>query len=187
MTRPPDTRRRAARLAMVLAAAVGTAAPQPAQAQAARTAPALPSLNELSASFEALATRVSPSVVQVIASGLVVDPDATTADGLVEQKRASGSGVIVDAAGFVVTNYHVVQGARRVQVVPSARVEGQSIVRPRGRTLDAEVAGVDEETDLALLKVSGATLAPLAIGDPIGCAPGNWCSPSAARSVSTTR
>ena len=138
---------------MVLAAAVGTAAPQPAQAQAARTAPALPSLNELSASFEALATRVSPSVVQVIASGLVVDPDATTADGLVEQKRASGSGVIVDAAGFVVTNYHVVQGARRVQVVLGARVEGQSIVRPRGRTLDAEVAGVDEETDLALLKV----------------------------------
>ena len=44
-------------------------------------------------------------------------------------------------------------------------VEGQSIVRPRGRTLDAEVAGVDEETDLALLKVNGATLAPLALGD----------------------
>ena len=135
MTRQPDTRRRAARLAMVLAAAVGTAAPQPAQAQAARTAPALPSLNELSASFEALATRVSPSVVQVIASGLVVDPDATTADGLVEQKRASGSGVIVDAAGFVVTNYHVVQGARRVQVV-LARVSraSRSSARAAGRS-----------------------------------------------------
>ena len=73
--------------------------------------------------------------------------------------------MVVDAAGFVVTNYHVVQGARRIQVVLGARVEGQSIVRPRGRTLDAEVAGVDEETDLALLKVNGATLAPLALGD----------------------
>ena len=167
MTDRRDARRRAARLAMVLAAAVGTAAPQPAraQAQAARTAPAVPLLGELSASFEALATRVSPSVVQVIASGLVVDPEAATPDGLVEQRRASGSGVVVDAAGFVVTNYHVVQGARRIQVVLGARVEGQSIVRPRGRTLDAEVAGVDEETDLALLKVNGATLAPLALGD----------------------
>ena len=68
---------------MVLAAAVATAAPQPAraQAQAARTAPAVPLLGELSASFEALATRVSPSVVQVIASGLVVDPDAATPTG----------------------------------------------------------------------------------------------------------
>ena len=123
------------------------------------------SLGEISASFETLAARVSPSTVQVIASGLVVDPDAATGDGLVERRRSSGSGVILDAAGYVMTNYHVVQGARRVQVVLASRPEGQSILRPRGKTLDATVAGVDEETDLALLKVNGEGLTPLPIGD----------------------
>ena len=165
MTRRRDSRAHAARLAVVVAAVVGASGTAPARAQSARPAAAVPSLNELSASFEALAARVSPSVVQVIASGLVVDPDAATPDGLVEPRRSSGSGVVVDAAGLVVTNYHVVQGARRVQVVLGARPGGQSIVRPRGQTLDAVVAGVDEETDLALLRVAVTTLPPLPIGD----------------------
>ncbi|MGD9903507.1 MAG: trypsin-like peptidase domain-containing protein [Vicinamibacterales bacterium] len=137
----------------------------PGQAVAVRqTAPAI-SLNDLSTSFEALVARMGPSIVQVIASGLVVDPDAATTDGLVERRRSSGSGVILDPAGYVMTNYHVVQGARRVQVVLAGAQDGQSIVRPRGRTLDATVAGVDEETDLALLKVAGAGLPALPLGD----------------------
>ena len=149
------------------------ATPAVAEAQAAaRTAPTSVSLRDLSASFEGLAARVSPSTVQVIASGLVVDPDASTSDGLVERRRSSGSGVILDATGYVMTNYHVVQGARRVQVVLAGRAEGQSIVRPRGRTLDATVAGIDEETDLALLKVNGGALAALPIGDSDTLRPG---------------
>lgn len=135
-----------------------------AQAAATKPAPTV-SLRDVSASFEALAARVSPSTVQVVASGLVVDPDAATTDGLVERRRSSGSGVILDAAGYVMTNYHVVQGARRVQVVLAGIQTGQSIVRPRGRTLDATVAGVDEETDLALLKVEASGLTALALGD----------------------
>jgi len=156
-----------AAVAMCLASAAGVLAPRDAAAQAAAARPATPtvSLRDLSASFESLAARVSPSTVQVIASGLVVDPDAATTDGLVERRRSSGSGVILDAAGFVMTNYHVVQGARRVQVVLAGSREGQSIVRPRGRTIDATVAGVDEETDLALLKVQAAGLAALPLGD----------------------
>jgi serine protease Do len=152
----------------VAALAAGVASPvSPVQAQAtARAAPPSVSLLELSASFETLAARVSPSTVQVIASGLVVEPEAATSDGLVERRRSSGSGVILDAAGYVMTNYHVVQGARRVQVVLAGRSDGQSIVRPRGKTLEATVAGVDEETDLALLKVSpAATLTALPLGD----------------------
>jgi serine protease Do len=115
---------------------------------------------------------VGSSTVQVLASGLALDPDAPAADGVVERRRSSGSGVILDAAGYVMTNYHVVQGARRVQVVTASRPQGTSIVRPRGRTLDAAVVGVDEETDLALLKVSGATFAPLPLGDSDTLRPG---------------
>ena len=135
-------------------------------------APRTISLGEISASFEALAAQVGSSTVQVLASGLALDPDAATGDGVVERRRSSGSGVILDAAGHVMTNYHVVQGARRVQVVMASRPQGTSIVRPRGRTLDATVVGVDEETDLALLKVSGATFAQLPLGDSDTLRPG---------------
>jgi serine protease Do len=151
---------------VVAALAAGVASPSMAagQAAAARQAP-LVALGDISRSFEALAAKVGPSTVQVIASGLVVDPEAASSDGLVERRRSSGSGVILDAAGFVMTNYHVVQGARRVQVVLAGRSDGQSIVRPRGRTLEATVAGVDEETDLALLKVDATGLNALPLGD----------------------
>jgi serine protease Do len=129
-------------------------------------------LGEISASFEALAAQVGSSTVQVVASGLALDPDAPAGDGAVERRRSSGSGVILDAAGYVMTNYHVVQGARRVQVVTASRPQGTSIVRPRERTLDATVVGVDEETDLALLKVNGATFAALPLGDSDTLRPG---------------
>lgn len=145
-------------------AALGPTA-RAAWAQAVPAPPRAVTLAEVSASFEALAAQVSSSTVQVLASGLIADPDAPPADGLAERRRASGSGVILDASGYVMTNYHVIQGARRVQVVLASRPPGTSIVRPRGKTLDATVVGVDEETDLALLKVSGATLAPLPLGD----------------------
>ena len=136
-----------------------------ARAQGPAAPPRAITLAEVSASFEALAAQVSSSTVQVLASGLVVDPDPAAGDGPADRRRASGSGVILDAAGYVMTNYHVIQGARRVQVVLASKPQGTSIVRARGKTLDATVVGVDEETDLALLKVSGATLSPLPLGD----------------------
>jgi serine protease Do len=136
------------------------------------TAPRAVTLGEISASFEALAAQVGSSTVQVLASGLVVEPDVPAGDGPAERRRASGSGVILDASGYVMTNYHVVQGARRVQVVLASRQTGASIVKARGKTVDASVVGVDEETDLALLKVNGVALAPLPLGDSDALRPG---------------
>jgi serine protease Do len=158
-------------MAVGLVAAAGALAAHDAAAQAV-AAPRAITLGEISASFESLATQAGSATVQVLASGLAVDPDATAGDGLVERRRSSGSGVILDAAGYVMTNYHVVQGARRVQVVLASRPQGVSIVRPRGKTLEATVVGVDEETDLALLKVNGATLSPLPLGDSDTLKPG---------------
>ncbi len=154
-------------LASCLMAACGALGAPAATAQAVATPPRTIALAEISASFEALATQVGSSTVQVLATGLAVDAESSpgAGDGLVERRRSSGSGVILDASGYVMTNYHVVEGARRVQVVLASRPAGTSIVRPRGQTLEATVIGVDEETDLALLKVNGATLSPLPLGD----------------------
>jgi len=129
-----------------------------------------PSLATFSGELQALVRQVGPSVVQINVSGyaLAEVSGSSTADTLLERQRSTGSGVIVDAAGFIVTNYHVVSGARRVQVVlPPADGAGPdgSIVRPRGRTLDATIVGVDEETDLAVLKVNATGLPAATFGD----------------------
>jgi serine protease Do len=128
-----------------------------------------PSLAAFSAELQALVQRVGPSVVQINVSGYAVAEAAGsgTADTLLERQRSTGSGVIVDAAGYVMTNYHVVSGARRVQVVlaPDRGEIGASIVRPRGRTLPATIVGVDQETDLAVLKVNATGLPAIAFGD----------------------
>lgn len=133
-------------------------------------------LGPLSDAFETLAARVSPSVVQVVVVGYgLPDSEKTTSEALLERRRSTASGVIVDPGGFIVTNHHVVAGARRVRVIlPVVRdaKTGQSIVRPRGRTLDATVVGVDEETDIAVIRVQETGLPAVPFGDSDTLKPG---------------
>ena len=85
---------------------------------------ALETLGNLSSSFEVLSERVSPSVVQVLATGFVARQGilSSTAD-LLSRQRIMGSGVILDADGYIVTNAHLVEGARRIQVaLPTPRI-----------------------------------------------------------------
>lgn len=128
-----------------------------------------PSLEALSASFEELSRRVSPSVVQIVVTGYgSLDEDAPTAEALLGLQRSGGSGVVLDANGYIVTNRHVLQRARRVQVfvprIPPGS-PGTSILRPHAVPLDAKIVGQDEETDLAVLKVEGNDLPALTLGD----------------------
>lgn len=123
-------------------------------------------VGELSASLEATARAVGPSVVQIFttsytpAEGLV----PRTAD-LVTTQRASGSGVIVDQEGFIVTNAHVVRGAQRLRVEIPIPAVGRSILATRSRTVDGQIVGIDVETDLAVIRVDERTLPALAFGD----------------------
>ena len=79
------------------------------------------------------------------------------------QQRGQGSGFIIDSSGIILTNAHVVKGADRV-----------TITLRDGREFEGEVRGVDEPSDLAVVKISGSDLpvAPLGISDQVQV--GDW-------------
>jgi serine protease Do len=122
------------------------------------------SLTEFDNSIEALVRTVNPSVVQVFTSGLTPG-GGTDLSNLLTTQRASGSGVIVDAEGYIVTNAHVVRGASRIRVEIPMAPSGQSLLARRSRVAAARVIGVDEETDIAVLRVEERGLPALAFGD----------------------
>ncbi len=157
------SRRPRLRPAALLAGAL-VIAPGPVRGQDARE-----SLGGLSRSFEALAARVSPAVVQIFASGLSIRRGQSgSGQDIVARQNASGSGVIVDPSGYIVTNAHVVSGATRVLVSlpdPPASAPRQSILRARGAMLEARIVGTDGESDLAVLKIERDSLPYVPFGD----------------------
>ena len=78
-------------------------------------------------------------------------------------QQATGSGVIIKANGYIVTNNHVVDNASKVEVVLDDK-----------RTYVAEVMGTDPETDLALLKIEESNLAFLNLGNSDELKVGEW-------------
>jgi serine protease Do len=121
----------------------------------------------LSQSLERLTEHVSPAVVQIVASGLASDSDSGSS--LLRTQRSTGSGVVVDPEGYIVTNAHVVGSSREVEVlipyVSGSRTAQHSVLKPAGRAVTARVVGIDRETDIAVLKVEQKGLRALAFGD----------------------
>jgi S1-C subfamily serine protease len=105
--------------------------------------------------------RDAPGVV-FIRSQIVQRTQASPFDfGLPQEQQddATGSGFVIDKAGTILTNAHVVNGATKVSVQFADK-----------KSVDAKVLGKDESTDLALLKVdpAGLKLAPLTLGSSKG-------------------
>jgi S1-C subfamily serine protease len=91
-------------------------------------------------------------VVQVLATSVVSDNPFFGA----QQARVLGSGFVIDKSGHVVTNYHVIEGASKVEVSFSGNDE-----------MPATVVGKDPSTDIAVLRIKGAqgrALTPLELG-----------------------
>lgn len=89
-------------------------------------------------------------------------------DSQVHKQRSLGTGFIISPDGYIVTNNHVIEGADTVRV----NLEGTS---GKEESLPAEVIGIDEETDLALLKVkSKDTLPYLTFGNSDCMEVGEW-------------
>jgi serine protease Do len=139
-------------------------------ASAQAVAPAAPPLADLSRSLQNLAAKVSPSVVQIFVTGYAPpDEEDRAATGEPQLERSSGSGVIVDSDGYIVTNAHVVENATRIEVeLPfeaTGGAQGRSILKRRGRTVGAQIVAIDEETDIAVVKVDARGLPALPFGD----------------------
>jgi Do/DeqQ family serine protease len=173
------------RLSVLLASAVAimglTELPAGAQQRQVPTSAA-----QLQLSYAPVVQRVAPAVVNVYAQHIVANNNPFMADPFFRQffggggmprsqvERSLGSGVIVDPAGLVVTNYHVIADASEVKVALADK-----------RELDADIVLKDQRSDLAVLRIKSAgerfsTLEfansdelqvgdiVLAIGDPFG-------------------
>ncbi|CAE6769868.1 MAG: Do family serine endopeptidase [Nitrospira sp.] len=127
-----------------------------------KTSPGLRMLEELQTVITDLAEEAKPSVVSIFpvqAAGR-----SREAGERVPNSTGSGSGVIVDAVGHIITNNHVVGDATEVEVRLSDKTK-----------LFAQVIGKDPDTDLAVLKVTTDHPLPAArFGDSSGVKVGQW-------------
>jgi serine protease Do len=161
-----------------VSAGIGEEAPESAApaAAAALVAGALPN-------FSGLVESYGPAVVNVstVTSGRVaggggpeLSPDDPLYDffrgfgfggprGRVPPARGEGSGFVISADGYVLTNAHVVDDAREVTVRMTDR-----------REYRAEVVGMDRRTDVAVLKIDAKDLPVVRIGDASRLKPGEW-------------
>ena len=167
------------RLAWATAAALALALGQvvPAEAQAQQSVPV---------SFAELAERVSPSVVNItttttvagpLGGGPIVPEGSPFEDFFRDfggpngpnnrgprRSNALGSGFVISADGFIVTNNHVIEGADEVEVEFFS-----------GQRLEAEIVGTDPKTDIAVLKVeSDQPLPYVSFGDSDAIRVGDW-------------
>jgi serine protease Do len=118
-----------------------------------------------------------PSVVQVLVTGYDLNQELLAlASNPLGTVQSTGTGVILHSDGYIVTNAHLVAAAIRVQVELPAALPGaagaRSILRARGRLVGAQVVAVDEETDLAVLKIAEKGLPALPLGDSDDLRPG---------------
>ncbi len=109
---------------------------------------------EMRLSFAATVQRAAPAVVNVYAAKVVENRNPFADDPIFRRffgmpgmpreqvQRSLGSGVIVDTAGFVVTNNHVIEGATEVKVALADK-----------REFEAEIVLKETRTDLAVLKI----------------------------------
>jgi serine protease Do len=117
-------------------------------------------------SFADIVERVNPAVVNisVVESGVSnVHEDVDDAPDLDVPQRGEGSGFIVDPAGFILTNSHLVAGSSAIRVRLADK-----------REFAGKLVGTDPNTDLALVKVSASGLPTVALGDSDRLRVGDW-------------
>ena len=143
-----------------------------AKAQVARGQ--LKDLNDTSEAFRLVVDAVSPAVVHIRAIrqyGRTGQDGGFPFRGFGSQpyvQQSVGSGVIVDPAGYILTNYHVVKDAEIIEV---RLADGRSVRSPKERMM---VGSGDPPTDLAVLKIDANDLVAAPWGDSEQLSTGDW-------------
>jgi serine protease DegQ len=131
---------------------------------------------EPSASFAVAAQKVIPAVVNIFTQQTIQSPAHPSQqdpvfryffgdrqDARPRQVSNLGSGVIVSANGYILTNQHVVEAADEIQVALA-----------NGQTLPAHVVGTDPDTDLAVLKIDADKLPAITFAQADSLKVGDW-------------
>src|ERR1700676_727774 len=153
----------------------------------------IPSPQKLSNEFSQIAKQLEPSVVNINTESTIKNPHRRRGGGGNPEQpdgenpfddffdkffggqqgngpireHSLGSGVIVDAKGYIVTNRHVVEKADRIRV--------KLMDDPPGVLHDAKVIGSDQETDLAVIKIESEKALPVAkLGNSESMEVGDW-------------
>jgi len=125
-----------------------------------------PALGGGPGSYRDAAGRAMPAVVNILTSKALREAHPLLKDPFFrrffgdkmppqEQMASLGSGVIVSADGYILTNNHVVEGADEIEVGLAD-----------GRKADASVVGTDPETDLAVIRIKEKNLPVIVLGEP---------------------
>src|ERR1700688_4044673 len=125
-------------------------------------------LQQISKSMQELSKRVSPSVVQIFSTAYSPESNREHRNtDLLSRGLISGSGIIISSDGWVVTNAHVVQGARRIRIRLSEEAAASALRDGKSRhaLFDAQLLAADRDTDLALLRIEATGLPTLELSD----------------------
>ncbi|MBU5487930.1 trypsin-like peptidase domain-containing protein [Clostridium sp. MSJ-8] len=93
--------------------------------------------------------KVKPAVVTISTKTIVSSSNSIFSSGQQEEQEGIGSGFIINEEGYILTNYHVVEGSTEVKVLLST-----------GEEVDATVVNYDEEKDIAMVKLADGTKVP---------------------------
>jgi serine protease Do len=135
-------------------------------------------LEQLSASVQNVVTKVSPAIVRLEVTGYNRSDEGMKSEThLVTKSESIASGVILEPDGYIVTNAHALEGARRIRIVLDAKAH--AAVRGAAQTdeysgamFEARIIGIFTQADLALLKIDATGLPVLQLADSNSVRPG---------------
>jgi len=115
--------------------------------------------------FSSIADALSESVVNINVTSKSTDP-LTLWFGGSSEVRGLGTGMIIDADGYILTNFHVVGGATTIKVTMQQNNEEKQY--------DATYIGGDQANDIAVIKIDAPNLRPVRFGDSDAVKRGDW-------------